>query len=227
MLPIDGNINIRNLSFTYNNKINILNNINLDINKSKKVLLLGKSGSGKSTLLKLLYRYYDVPRNSIFINNYDILDYNLLDIRKNIAYISQNEFIFTGSVRDNIILDRDISESEFLLVCKLTYVSDIVKDNPLSYDMPLEENGVNISGGQRQRIILARTILKKSKIIMIDEGLNEIDVSLERKILKNMFMYLNNCIFIIISHRIDNLDLYNQVIRLDNGIMKGDTIKDE
>ena len=227
MLPIVGNINIHNLSFSYNNKTNILNNISLDIDKNSKVLLLGNSGSGKSTLLKLLYRYYDIPRNKIFINNYDILDFNLLDIRKNIAYISQNEFIYTDTVRNNIILDRDISESEFLFACKLLYVTDIVSDNPLSYDMPLEENGVNISGGQRQRIILARTILKKSKIIMIDEGLNEIDVVLERKILRNMFMYLKDCIFIIISHRTDNMDLYDKVIRLDNGIMKGDIVNHE
>ena len=227
MLPLDGDIHINNLSFSYNNHINILNNISLEIKKGNKVLLLGKSGSGKSTLLKLLYRYYDITRNQIFINDYDLLDYSLLDIRKNIAYISQNEFIYTDTVRNNIILDREISESEFLFICKLTCVADIVKDNQLSYDMPLEENGINISGGQRQRIILARTLLKKSQIIMIDEGLNEIDVQLERKILKNIFLYMKNQIFIIISHRTDNIDLYDKVIRLDNGYMEGEIISHE
>lgn len=226
-LLIEGNIHINNLSFSYNGKVNILNNINLDIKKREKVLLLGSSGSGKSTLLKLLFRYYEIPRNRIFINNYDILDYNLLDIRKNISYISQNEFIYTDTIKNNIILDRDIPLSEFLFVCKLLYISDIVSDNPLSYDMPLEENGINISGGQRQRIILARTILKKASIILIDEGLNEIDVSLERKILKNLFMYLKDKTFIIISHRTDNMDLFDKVIRLDSGYMEGELIKNE
>ena len=104
----------------------------------------------------------------------------------------------------------------------MTAVNEIIKDNPLGYNMPLEENGVNISGGQRQRIILARALLKESKIILIDEGLNEVDSNLERKILKNIFKYYHDKTFIIVSHRLDNIDLFDKVIRLENGVIRSD-----
>ena len=97
----------------------------------------------------------------------------------------------------------------------------------MSYNFMLEENGVNISGGQRQRIILARSLLKKSSIILIDEGLNEIDINLERKILKNIFEYYKDKIIIIVSHRLDNMDLYDEVIKLDKGMVKDVLIKNE
>ena len=105
----------------------------------------------------------------------------------------------------------------FVKISKLTYVDDIIKNTFLGYDTMLEENGVNISGGQRQRIILARALMKKSNILLIDEGLNEIDINLERKILKNIFKYFKDKTIIIVSHRVDNLDLYDKVIKLKNG----------
>ena len=226
-LNIEGNIHIENLEFSYNTKNKILKNINLDISKGNKVLILGRSGSGKSTLLKILYRYYEIKRNNIYINNYDLLDYEITDIRKNITYISQNEFLYTDTIKNNIILERNITEEEFIDICRLTCVDEIINNNILSYNFMLEENGVNISGGQRQRIILARSLLKKSNIILIDEGLNEIDINLERKILKNIFEYYKDKIFIIVSHRLDNMDLYDEVIKLDNGMVKDVLIKNE
>ena len=108
---------------------------------------------------------------------------------------------------------------DFINVCKLTYVDEIVKNMFLGYDTKLEENGQNISGGQKQRIILARTLLKKSNIMLIDEGLNAIDVNLERKILKNIFREYKNKTIIIVSHRLENMDLYNKVIKLENGMI--------
>ena len=226
-IPFSNDIHIKNLTFSYNLKDIILKNISFDIEGGEKVLLLGNSGSGKSTLLKLLYRYYDSPRNKIFIGNYDIVDYQLLDVRKYITYLSQNEWLYTDTIRNNIILERNISDIDFLNVCKLTEITDIIKDNSLGYNMPLEENGVNISGGQRQRIILARTLLKESKVILIDEGLNEIDIDLERKILKNIFNYYQEKTFIIISHRLDNIDLFDRVINLENGSIRKDLIRYE
>lgn len=219
-LEVKGNIIIKNLLYSYNNKNNLLDNISFYINERDRVLIMGDSGVGKSTILKLIYKYFDVERDMIFINNYDINDYSLSDIRKNITYISQCESIFTGTIRNNIMLDRNISEEEFLKVCKITYVDDIVRDNLLGYDYRLEENGVNLSGGQRQRIVLARSLLKNGNIIMIDEGLNEIDVNLERKIIQNIFNEYKDKTFIIISHRKDNMDLYNRMIVIDKNAAK-------
>ena len=217
VLDINGNIKITNLKYTYNNKNIILKNINLFIKDKDRVLLLGSSGSGKSTILKLLYKYLEADRKSIYINNYDINDYSLSDIRKNITYISQNEQLFNDTIRNNILLNRDISEIDYLNICKILHIDDIVKDNVLGYDYLIEENGINISGGQRQRIILARGLLKSSKIIMIDEGLNQIDIKLEREILQDIFTYFHNKTFIIVSHRRDNNDLYNRIIKIKDG----------
>ena len=220
-LNILGDIKINNLTFGYDEKHLILKNITIDIPKSTKLLILGSSGSGKSTLLKILYKYYQIERDKISINNYDINDYSLLDIRKNITYISQNEFLYSDTIKNNIILDREVSEEEFLKICNLTYVTDIIKNNPLSYNMRLEENGINISGGERQRIILARALLKPAKIILI----NEIDINLERKILTNIFKIYFDKTIIIISHRLENISLYDKIINLENGSIKGVYLK--
>ena len=226
-LNIEGDILVKNLEFSYNNKTKIINNMSLKINHKDKVLVLGSSGSGKSTLLKLLYKYYDTKRDKIYLNNYDINDFSLKEIRENITYISQNELLYNDTIRNNIILDRNIAEKEFLNVCNMVYVNEIVKDNILSYNYKLEENAANLSGGQRQRIILARSLLKNSKIILIDEGLNEIDINLERKILKNIFSYYKDKTIIIVSHRKDNMDLYNRVLNIEKGSLKEVLIKNE
>ncbi|MGM9882418.1 MAG: peptidase domain-containing ABC transporter [Bacilli bacterium] len=224
-LKVTGNITITNLSYTYNNKNYVLDNLSLHFRDKDRILIVGSSGSGKSTLLKLLYKYYNVPRDKIFIGPYDINDYTLNDIRKEITYISQNEILYTKTIRDNILLGRNISEEKFLDICKLTCVEDIVRNSILGYDYLLEENGINISGGQRQRIILARSLLKEAKIIMIDEGLNQIDINLERIILNNIFNYFSDKTFIVISHRRENSDLYNRLIELDKGKLKNNLIR--
>lgn len=213
-----GDIIINNLSFSYSFS-SILKNVNLKIKEGNKILIMGKSGSGKSTLLKLLYSYYKVGRGTIMINDIDINDYALSDIRDNIGYISQNETLYTDTVKNNVILDRDCSYDDFLKVCKRTYVDEIVGSSPLGFDTFLEENGINISGGQRQRIVLARMLLKKWQILLIDEGLSQLDVNLERKVLKNLFRDYKDKTIIVVSHRNDNIDLYDKVLYLKDGIV--------
>ena len=142
------------------------------------------------------------------------------DIRSSITYVSQNELLFNDTIRNNILLDRDAHEVDYLNICKILHIDDIVKDNILGYDYILEENGINISGGQRQRITLARSLLKNSNIIMIDEGFNQIDITLEREILQDIFTYYHNKTFIIVSHRKENSDLYNRIIKIKNGVVQ-------
>ena len=219
-LIVNGNIKITNLKYTFNNKYYVLNDINLFIKNNDRVLILGSSGSGKSTILKLLYKYLEADRKTIYINGYDINDYSLSDIRESITYVSQNELLFNDTIRNNIILGRDVSEIDYLNICKILHIDDIVKDSIQGYNYVLEENGINLSGGQRQRIILARSLLKNSNIIMIDEGFNQIDITLEREILQDIFTYYHNKTFIIVSHCKENSDLYNRIIKIKNGVVQ-------
>ena len=120
---------------------------------------------------------------------------------------------FCGSLRKKL-------EIEFLNICKLLHIDEIVQNNILGYEYLVDEGGANLSGGQRQRIILARSLLKNSNVIMIDEGLNQIDIELERKILSDIFNYFYDKTFIIISHRKENMDLYDRIIKIGNGKVK-------
>lgn len=218
-LELNGNIKINNLTFSYNGVDNVLKNINIDITNRDRVLILGSSGSGKSTFLKLLMKYYQVKRNMIFINNNDIEDISIGNIKSYFGYISQNEILYTMSIKENIILNRNISNKSFLDICNICQVNEIIKNTAMGYDYLVEEGGTNLSGGQKQRIVLARTLLSNKQVILIDEGLNQMDINLERSILKNIFSNYKDKTFIIISHRTENMDLYNKVISFNNGVV--------
>lgn len=214
-----GKIKISNLSVNYMHK-EIIKDINLEIKQGEKVIILGESGSGKSTLLKSLIGYLDIKRNMIKYDDYDIND--ISNLRNNVTYISQNEILFTDTVRNNISI---CSNSDISSVAKNCYIDEFIGNDPLGYNMVLEENGFNISGGQKQRIVLARSIMKDFKVLLIDEGLNQIDINLERKILKNLFSKYNDKTIIVVSHRKENIDLYEHLIEMKNGKIVKDIIK--
>ena len=217
-------ISFNNLSYSYDYKEKQLKNINLKL-KKQKILILGKSGSGKSTLFKLLMRYYEIPRNQITINGYDINDYKDDVIKQNFSYISQNEILYTDSIYNNLKIDKNITEEQIIEISKKCFIDEFLND--LGLNMLIEENGYNLSGGQRQRIILARALLKNFEVLIIDEGLSQMDINLERKILKNLFKMHENKMIIVISHRLDNMDLYDRVIELKNGEIVKDVFKNE
>jgi len=213
-------IKFNNLSFTFNDRDYILKNINLSIKRNSKVMIVGKSGSGKSTLLKLLMKYYEVDNNKIFINNIDINNYSNKVFNDNILYLSQNEILFNDTLYNNLTFDNS-KKSILLDACKMCYIDEIM-DNNLGFNMLIEENGFNLSGGEKQRIMLARALLKNFEILIIDEGLNQVDINLERKILKNVFKYFKNKTIIVISHRLDNLDLFDSLIEIEEGVVKNE-----
>ena len=212
---LEGNIRVNNLTYSYNGKKTLLNNLNINIKTKDKVLIYGKSGEGKSTLAKILMGYLKVENNKIFIDNKDINNYNLSKLRKSICYVSQNEYLYTDTIYNNITLNKNTNYDTFLDVVKITKTDEIVKDNMLLYDMLLEENGFNISGGERQRIILSRALLTDADIFIFDESLSQIDINRERIILKNIFEKLKDKTVIVISHRFNNKDLFNRLINLN------------
>ena len=212
---LDGNISIKNVSYSYNGINKIIDNVSLEIKSHEKVLIYGDSGSGKSTLMKLLVKYYDGYRGVIELDGYNLQTFNLFDIRNKICYVSQKENLFTDSIYNNIVLNRNISYDTFLDICKLTFVNELVESKSLNYNYLLEENGFNLSGGERQKIILARTLLQQADIYIFDEALNAIDIKKERLILKNIFNLLKDKTVIVVSHRFNNNDLFDKKILLN------------
>ena len=209
---ISGKLSFCDLSFSYNQERKILDSVNFEIPLGSKVIILGDSGSGKSTILKLLLRFYEVGFGMIYLDDVDINYYSISDLRESIGFLSQNEILYTDTILNNIKLYQDVADKKWLEIAKLVFVDEFVKEMFLGYETRLEENGCNLSGGQRQRILLARLLLQNKKIILIDEGLNAIDVSLERKILENLFDKYPKKTIIIVSHRKENLDLFNQIL---------------
>ena len=214
-----GDIVFENLTYTYNNYDYICKNLNLTIKEKQKVMFKGKSGCGKSTLCKLLYRLYDVKEGAIKINNINILDYGLNTIRKNITYLAQKESLFTDTIYNNIVLDQTVSTQRFKMICEICHLEEIVNKKPLRYDTMISDDIANFSGGERQRILLARALLKKSSILILDEALSEVQTDLEKNIIQDICTKFNDKTIIYITHR--NLeDLFEQVIdfeELNNG----------
>ena len=223
---IKGDIEIRDLSYSYNKKDKVLDNVCLKIKSKEKVVIMSPSGYGKSTLSKIIAKYIDIDYGHVFINKVDINDYNLWSIRENITYSSQNEFLFNDSIYNNLNI-KNTCDEEIKDTCKLMLVDEIYKKRNSDINMLLEENASNLSGGERQRVILARTFLKKSNIYILDESFSEIDKDSEKIILNNIFKkykdkILNNIFkkykdktIIVISHKSDNNELYDRIIDLE------------
>lgn len=204
-------IEFKNVIYSYNNVNNIFENINFQIRKNSYVFIKGESGTGKSTLFKILNKELDIKENMIFIDNIDINKISKEDIKDNICYVSQNEFIFTGSILDNIKMFMEVSNEELIKAIKVSKVEDILKNRNIGLDYILEENGNNLSGGERQKILLARSLLRNKKVLILDETMNEIDVTSEREILKNIKTEYALTL-ILISHRTDNSNLFDEII---------------
>ena len=215
---LEGDIQINDLCYKVGTK-ELFHHLNLTIHQGEKVLLCGESGSGKSTLVKMLTRYIETSFNTIQIAGIDINHYHLQNIRNNITYITSNEYLFQDSIKNNICLYQEVKEEEFEQVCDICLVTELMKSKNITVDSILEENGFNLSNGERQRIILARSLLRKSSIYILDEALAQIDIQKEKKILQNIFSYLKEKTVIIISHRFNNKKEFNRVLKLEKGII--------
>lgn len=212
---VKGMISCEKLHYTYDDKTFIFKNLSFQIPKGNKVMLLGQSGIGKSTLLKILKGYYPIQGSHLFIGGTDITLYSKEAIHRDIGYLSQNEILFTDTLYNNITLYRSIPEKNLLKVMQICELETLLAKAPLGMHTMIEENGRNLSGGERQKIILARFLLFPFEIFLIDEGMNQMDLGLERKILKNIFKAFPGKTILFVSHRVDNLDLFDQALRFE------------
>lgn len=202
-----------NLNFNYGLK-KILNNINLNIKHSSKVFIYGDTGSGKSTLLKIIKGYYKVEE--AYIGNEKINNYSPKAL-SGIIYIGQNDILFNDTLYNNLMCDSNDKIKKYV---SLFLLSKLIDNNEQGILMMIDENGFNLSQGQRQHIILVRSILKDFEVLLIDEGLSNLDVSLERTIINNLLCEFKNKTIIFVSHRLNNADLFDKVLYMDNGNIK-------
>lgn len=191
----------------------ILNNVNLTINKNDKVFITGESGLGKSTLMKLLLRYYNLTDGKILIDGININDLDLSFIRENITYIGQNEELFPGSIISNMNL-VSCDEEKIKEMADITLLNKFLKENNMDLNYIIEEGGFNLSGGEKKKVILTRGLLHFKNVLILDEVFNEISPFEEKTILNNLFLKYPDKIIIMISHRNNNKNMFNKKYQL-------------
>lgn len=221
VLPIklNGDIVFENVSFSYgNNQTKALDKINLKIKSGKRVVILGHTGSGKTSLLNLISRFFDPTEGHIYIDNTNIKDINLENLRQQISYVPQDVFLFSDTINNNIRFGNiNASEEEIIGVAKLADVDDNIKEFKDKYDTLLGERGINLSGGQKQRISIARALIKKSPILIFDDCLSAVDMETEEKILQNLAEFTKNTTTLIVSHRVSTALLADEIVVIEQG----------
>ncbi len=211
-------IAFNNVGFSYNNVDTILENFSLKFEKGTTVALVGGSGSGKTTVLKLLLRFYDNNSGEICIGNNNICEINADIIRKNIAYVSQEPYLFKGTILENIKYGRfEATDEEVIKAAKLANAHSFISILDKKYDTQLIEGGKNLSGGQRQRIAIARAFLKNSSIILLDEATSALDSDSEQLIKHSMDTLLKDRTAIIVAHRISTIQNANKIVVFNKG----------
>lgn len=216
---VEGNIEFSNVSFTYpDTNIEALKGISFSLKKGETLAILGKTGSGKSTVLDLIGRLYDINQGSITIDGKPIDMLNLNDLRNSIGYVPQDAFLFSDTIKNNIMFGKENATDEDVInAAKNADVHKNIKKFSKGYDTVLGERGITLSGGQKQRVSIARAIIKSPKILLFDDCLSAVDTETEEKILKNLSKVSEGKTTIIVSHRISSAKNADKVIVLDDG----------
>ena len=218
---ISGSINFENISFSYSeNGKHVLKNISIKIKSGQTVALVGPSGAGKSSLLNLVPRFYDVSSGKVEIDNIDIKNLSLADVRSASALVSQDTLIFDLSIRENIIFgNENVTDKIFQKVCKDSLVDEFVKDLPDGYETIAGESGVRISGGQKQRIAIARAMIKNAPILLLDEATSSLDSESEKKVQIALDKLIKNKTALVIAHRLSTVRNVDIIYVIDKGIV--------
>ena len=214
-----GNIEFKNVGYKYpTTEAQAVKNINISIKGGSTVALVGHSGAGKSTIINLLPRFYDPQEGEIIIDEQDIVKVKLSSLRKNISMVSQDIILFDDTVHANIKYAKmDASEEEITKACEFAAASDFIKDLPKSYETIIGENGIRLSGGQKQRISIARAVLKKSSIILLDEATSSLDSESEEKVQNAIVSLTKNKTTLVIAHRLSTIIRADKIFVLNQG----------
>ena len=213
-----GDIEIKNLDFRYGTRRLVLEDINITIKKGQKVAFVGESGSGKTTLSKLLLNLYASEKGEIIINGNNIRDLQLECLREKIAYIPQETFLFSGTIFENLTLGMDDATLDDIIdASKMAQAHDFINELPLRYETLLEENGANLSGGQRQRLAIARAMLKKPDILILDEATSNLDSITERALDRTINEFSRDMTTIFIAHRLSTIKNCDVIFVMEKG----------
>ena len=226
---IFGQVNFKEVEFSYpNSEQKVLNNVSLNFAPGEKVAILGKVGCGKTTLLKLILGLHHCTSGSVLIDGANVQQLRSEDIRKNIGVVLQNPYLFSGTLRDNIAFGLDVvSDEEILEAAKISCCLDFINKLENGFDYYLSENGRELSGGQRQGLTLARAIVRKPKILLLDEPTSSMDQSTEKLVIDNLNTYFSDQTVILVTHRMSLLKMVDRVIALDDGKVTVDGKKDD
>ncbi len=209
-----GDIIFHNINFSYNNYLPVLDNFNLTIKNKEHIMLQGPSGGGKSTICKLLASYGYKYHGNINIGGINICDYDLMTLRTNINYLSQDEKIFTDTIKNNILFHQEQSIANLNKVINTCCLQEVLDQKPLRLETIIQADGSNISGGERQRIILARALLRNCPILIFDEALSEVSMQIEQKIIKNIRNNYQDKTIIYVSHK-NHQKLFDRVVTIN------------
>lgn len=215
---VEGRIEFNNVSFEYQERSPVLYDVDLEIAPGKTVALVGPSGGGKTTLCHLIPRFYDVTKGAILIDGRDVRDTQLYSLRKNIGLVQQDVFLFTGSIRDNILYGNPTaSDEEVIAAAKSADIHDFVMGLPDRYDTYVGERGVMLSGGQKQRISIARAFLKNPPILILDEATSSLDNATELIIQESLDKLSEGRTTLIIAHRLSTIKNADEIVVLEDG----------
>jgi len=216
---IKGSIKFDNVTFTYDDtNITALKNVTFNVNKGETLAILGKTGSGKSTIISLISRLYDIDKGTITMDNINLNQVNLTDLRNNIGVVPQDAFLFSDSISNNIKFGKeDATQEEIHEAAKNAVVHDNIINFKNKYETVLGERGITLSGGQKQRVSIARAIIKNPAILLFDDCLSAVDTETEEAILNNLFKICKNKTTIIVSHRVSSAKNADNIIILEDG----------
>jgi ABC-type multidrug transport system fused ATPase/permease subunit len=213
-----GEVEFQNVSFGYVDDRPVLRNISFKVKPGERIAILGATGSGKTSLVYLIPRFYDAKAGSILIDGKNIKNYKLSSLRRQIGLVLQDVFIFTGTVKDNIAFSRpDASMEEIVAVAKLARIHDFIATLPEGYDTVVGERGVTLSGGQRQRVTIARALLIKPKILILDDALSFVDAKTEKEIQDAVEEAMKGKTSFVIAQRLSTIKNADKILVLDNG----------
>jgi len=215
----NGNIKFVNVSFSYkNNKNEVLKNINLEIKGGKMSALVGHSGAGKSTILNLIPRFFNTTKGDILIDNQSIYQSNINSLRQSISLVSQDTTLFDDTIKNNIgYANPHATDEEIINAAKNALADEFIEKLPQKYNTEIGENGVRLSGGEKQRISIARAILKKTPLILLDEATSSLDSETEDKIQKGLSYLTKNKTTLVIAHRLSTILNCEKIFVLDKG----------